>query len=90
MITLRLFATRGFPTTQAQNRFAMQILVFRLRSGPSALLTTALRFSLRPTVPPCLQEAFVRPPAALCLSVTGKPRPGHPGRLGSGTARRLP
>ena len=25
----------------------------------------------------------------LCLSVTGKPRPGRPGRLGSGTARRV-
>ena len=43
-VTLCLFATRGFPPTQAQNRFAPQILVFRLRFGPSALLTTASRF----------------------------------------------
>ena len=43
-VTLCLFATRGFPPTRAQNRFAPQILVFRLRFGPSALLTTASRF----------------------------------------------
>lgn len=45
-ITLRLFATRGFPATRAQNRFAGKSSVFRPRSGPSALLTTAPRLKL--------------------------------------------
>ena len=45
IVTLRLFATRGFAATQAKPSPTSWALGFCLRSAPSALLTTAQRFS---------------------------------------------
>ena len=80
-VTLRLFATRGFPPSQAQNRFALQIFGFSpsLRSIRAAHDGSTL---LTPRFHPACGLTDRR----LCPPVTGGPRPGHPGRLGSGTA----
>ena len=46
VVTLRLFATRGFAATRAKPAPAARRLGFSPRSAPSALLTTAPRFLL--------------------------------------------